>query len=498
MRPRTFFWRLFLGNALLLILGVGICAWWIPGAGHSTGTRVWSVGGAGLVVTVALAVGLARLWSRPIAHITAVARSLSRGDLSTRATVSGADEIALLAASLNQVRDDLVQQVQTIDHQRRTLESLLTQLGEGIVVAGPDGRIVLCNQEARELLLPDTAADNGHRDWVGRLVEECIPQLELQQLLLPGGSAAATPGGTAREARVQIRGRSGPVTLMARASDFALPRPAAQPEAEETVAGGRILVLTDITELARAIQMKTDFVANASHELRTPLAVIRASVETLLSLDPTQDPSRAITFLKSLERHTTRLEELVADLLELSRLESAQSPRQRSRVQLAEVFRELAERSAEAVASKQLRWETSMAAGFDGAVMVDPHLLRLTLENLVDNAVAFTGPGGTLRLSARTEADRVNIEVADTGCGIPPEEQERVFERFYQVERGRRGGAPRQRGTGLGLSIVRHAVAAMRGFVRLESQVGVGTRVTVTIPRGYGSPTPRDAGGSPL
>jgi len=484
MRPRTFFWRLFLGNALLLVLGVGICAWCIPGARVSAGTLMWSVGGAGLLVSLALAVGLARLWSRPIAHITDVARNLSHGDLSARAIIAGSDEIAALAASLNQMRDDLVRQVQTIDHQRRTLDSLLTQLGEGVVVAGPDGRIVLCNPEARELLVSDAAAGDESRDWVGRLVEECIPQLELQQLLLPGGSVAATSGGTAREARVQIRGRSGPVTLMARASDFALPRPAAQPGAEETVAGGRILVLTDITELVRAMQMKTDFVANASHELRTPLAVIRASVETLLSLDPTQESSRAATFLKSLERHTARLEELVADLLELSRLESAQAPRHRSRVQLTEVFRELAERSAEAVSSKQLHWETSLAVGFDGVVMADPHLLRLTLENLVDNAVAFTGPGGTLRLSASTEADRVGIEVTDTGCGIPPEEQERVFERFYQVERARPGGAARQRGTGLGLSIVRHAVAAMRGSVRLESQVGVGTRVTVTIPRG--------------
>ena len=140
--------------------------------------------------------------------------------------------------------------------------------------------------------------------------------------------------------------------------------------------------------------------------------------------------------------------------------------------------------------SKGLRWQSEVSDSLR-SVVANPYLLRLILDNLVDNAIKFTDAGGSIRVSCRTATTQppgpgaVVIEVSDTGCGIPDDEQARVFERFYQVERARSGA---DRGTGLGLSIVRHAVAAMGGTVALRSKLGEGTHVTITIPPPAGTP----------
>ncbi|MBN1511184.1 MAG: HAMP domain-containing protein [Phycisphaerae bacterium] len=441
-----------------------------------------------LAGAVMLALALARIWSGRIARITAAAQSISTGDLSARVQVSGSDEVSLLARSLNQMRDHLARQMETIDRHSRTLEYLLAQLHEGVIVAGPNGEVLLMNPAARRLLDVQAVGDTSSPG--GGPIEECIPHDELQRMLRVGA-------GTDTEARdvqppieeyrltVQHGGRA--VTLLARASDIVLPG------ADDATAGarrspdesdglrshGRLLVLTDVTELTHALQIKTDFVANASHELRTPLSAIRAAVETLISMSGDDASDSAPKLLKIIDRHSGRLEAMVTDLLDLSRLESPGTESQASAVPLPAFLQDLHDRFREKLVARGLHWQVDLGPGCE-TVFGSRHLLSLILDNLVHNAVKFTDEGGHVTVSGRRMAEAVALSVEDDGCGIPPEEQSRVFERFYQVQRARSGPT---RGTGLGLSIVRHAVDVMNGHVTLESEPGRGTRITVTIPQ---------------
>ncbi len=468
---------------------------------------LWRIGGIGMAAALLLALGLALVWSRPIRRITETARSLSRGDLSARVRESGRDELAEMARSLNQMRDHLAAQLHTIDRQRRNLEYLIRTLQEGVIVVSADGRIMLINPAAVRLLKlmssgggaretavarsESSVAGNG---YIGEHVDRCVPHPTLLDLLRSNHSVAShairsTTAGDSRdgparmragrEVRLECEHPGGVEYWSARVADIELASPE-RPDGVDPAA--RLVVLTDITELTRTIQMKADFVANASHELRTPLSAIRASVETLQGLDSAADAESARHFVEVIDRHSARLVELVADLLDLSRLESPLAQFPTETLSLSGFLSELRSRYDAASVANGVRLDVRCDPGID-LVNISPQLLRLVLDNLVDNAVKFTDRGGQVSVACDRVGEALRIEVSDTGCGIPEDQQSRVFERFYQVQRSRSGhGSSRMRGTGLGLSIVRHAVAAMEGTVALWSRVGEGTRVTLSIP----------------
>jgi len=467
---------------------------WTIGTGwHSLGKLVAAIGAIALLSSLTLAVVLTRLRARLLRRLAETAQSLSAGDLSAKADIAGSDEYATLSAALNQTRKRLAQQVETIDRQRLTLQALVDQLHEGVVVAGSDGHIALINPAAIQLLNLTTTGAGDHEEMIGRPLEHVIPHYDLQQMLrgehpaspwAADDDGATGPGSDAlaarkpeQEIRIQVDGAGGEVHLLARVSDIALP---SHTGISEESLPGRMLVLTNITELTRIIRIKTDFVANASHELRTPLAAIRAAVETLLQMDPAAEAAAARRFLDTVDRQSQRLEAMVSDLLDLSRLESPTARFELQTVSIQKELDELHARFAQRLESREIAWETQALSGAVPTVVAHPHLLRLVLDNLVDNAIKFTDPGGHVRVVCTAGEGWTTLEVIDDGCGIPEAEQERVFERFYQVERARSG---RERGTGLGLSIVRHAAAAMNGTVTLKSKPGEGTRVTVKLPQ---------------
>jgi two-component system, OmpR family, phosphate regulon sensor histidine kinase PhoR len=454
---------------------------------------VWGTGVLALVAAAALALGLARLWSRPIHRITLAAQSLSRGNLATRVQASGSDELALLGRSLNEMRGRLSAQLETIDRQRRTLASMLSELHEGVIVSGPDARIVLINPAAVRMMGLPAQTPEAMERLTGQAVEAIVARHELQQMLQPVMGVEPTSAerngidkaDTIREVRLPSPEGGAEISVLARASNVVLP--AFGKDAEHRPGRpGRLLVLADVTAMTRMVQVKADFAANASHELRTPLAAIRAALETLAPMDFAAEADSARHFFEVIQRHSRRLELLVADLLELSRLESSRAQFQPAEVRLRELIDDICGERAEAIARKEVTCAVDRPEGLN-SVYANPHLLRITLDNLIDNAIKFAPVGGQVSVTLRRERtegespESVSIQVADNGCGIAPDEQARVFERFYQVERARSGGV--LRGTGLGLSIVRHAVAAMKGTIKLESEVGKGTRVTVVIPQ---------------
>ncbi len=468
---------------------------------ESAAKLAWTIVIITTVASVSLALGLAVLWTRRISWLTRAARQIARGDLSRRVIARGSDEIAELARALNEMRGSLSTQLETIDRHRRMLELLLGQLHEGVLVARPDGRIALINPEARRML---NIAESVDLNTSGNslMVEQCVRVHELQKMLLlptpetPPGSELGGNGkdkeislsrSSFEEARLELSAPNGRTSVLARAEDIILEYPDSVEKGRwgRQDGVGRLLVLTDITELTKMIEMKTDFVANASHELRTPLSAIRAAVETLLSLDLKETPEFANRFLEVIDRHSVRLEELVGDLLDLSRLESEESSFKPSTIRVTSALRELRDRWVSALEEKGLQWRTNVAEDCE-KVEVNFHLLQMVLDNLVSNAAKFTASGGYISVNWKREDNAIAVEVEDNGCGIPPKEQQRVFERFYQVARDRAGGmsaTARRRGTGLGLAIVRHAVNAMGGSVSLQSEVDKGTRVCVRIPQ---------------
>ncbi|HUO09649.1 MAG TPA: ATP-binding protein [Phycisphaerae bacterium] len=274
---------------------------------------------------------------------------------------------------------------------------------------------------------------------------------------------------------------------------------------------GTLLLMRDVTEVARTLQMKADFVANASHELRTPLASIRAAVETIKEGDGDEETTRRCVDI--INNHALRLQLMVQDLLDLSRTEDGRAVVQMDRLDLHQICDMITGMYAGNAKEKQVQLHVDFppeAQTFRG----DERLVTLTLKNLVDNAIKATFQGSvTIRsrlqaassvvrhdftahhavngshgngsqgrdvdLATEAEANEFVLEVQDSGCGIPKEDQERVFERFYTVNRSR-GGA--DRGTGLGLAIVKHAVGAMGGRVELTSEVGKGTTIRCVFP----------------
>ena len=382
---------------------------------------MWTVAVITLLAAAFLALGLARIWSGRISRITKAAQNLSQGDLSARVDVTGTDEVAVLASSLNQMRDNLANQLATIEKQHRTLLSLIGQLHEGIVVADSKGRIVLINPAALVMLhlQPDPKLIENTP------VEQCIVNHELQHLLYLSKKTLeeTTPfeSTPTEEIQLELDSQNGFITVLARSSNVALPDTQAGTGLKTST--GRLLVMTDITELARTIQMKTNFVANASHQLRTPLSVIRSSIETLLNMDLASNKDASGKFLKVLDRHSTRLESMVEDLLDLSRIESPSKRFTPQSLDLKDVFSELKHRWDDVARNKGVRWRCDYHES--QPVVANPDLLTLVLDNLVDNAIKFTQAGGNVSASYKPVADGIELVVQDTGVGIPPEDHER-------------------------------------------------------------------------
>jgi two-component system phosphate regulon sensor histidine kinase PhoR len=239
-----------------------------------------------------------------------------------------------------------------------------------------------------------------------------------------------------------------------------------------------VVVFVDVTALRRLESLRRDFVANASHELRTPIAAVRSATDTLQE-GALGDARAAARFVDIIARNSQRLQSLVEDLLELSKLESNEFKLKREPVDLAKVvpivlalFRDRAEK-------KGVRLASEMPAALP-AIEGDARAVEMVLSNLVDNAVKYCASGARIVVSASDSDGRVRLVVSDTGPGIPPEHLPRVFERFYRVDAGR---SRELGGTGLGLSIVKHMVEAMRGKVSVESTVGAGSTFTVSLPR---------------
>jgi two-component system phosphate regulon sensor histidine kinase PhoR len=324
----------------------------------------------------------------------------------------------------------------------RAQDRILGAMEEGVLLLDPSGTRVYANRALSDLL--GTAPDRT---------------TTLHPLGLQRAVETAKSTGTIARAEVEL----GAPSRWLRAT--ALPVGAD---------GATLLVVRDVTQARRLTGARRDFVANASHELKTPVASIRAAAETLRD-GAIDDPPAARRFTEQLEREAVRMSRIVADLLDLSRLESGSE--MDDQVRLDTVAADEVERMEDTAGLRGV--SISVEAAPVPAVRGSSRDLSLMVRNLIDNAVRYTSEGGSVDVSVRADAGRVVVRVADTGIGIPQRELPRIFERFYRVDRAR---SRETGGTGLGLSIVRHVTENHGGEVTVESELGRGTVFEVRLP----------------
>lgn len=333
--------------------------------------------------------------------------------------------------------------------------ALFDSMVEGVLVLDAASRVQLVNASFRRMF-------RVTNDITGRTILEALRLRELHELIeqLPAR-------GRVTEFELEpntLRGQ----TLQVNAVSLAGP---------EAGAGGSMLVFHDLTHIKQLENARKEFVANVSHELRTPLSMIKGYIETLLD-GAKDDPEVAARFLKIIEKHADRLTFLIEDLLTISRLESGQTVMNLQSVALAEICDRVIEDLRQLADKREIGIVSRIEAGLQAEA--DSSRLQQVLFNLVDNAIKYGRKGGRVEICAGPNGDGyLKVSVADDGPGIPPEAQERVFERFYRVDKAR---SREQGGTGLGLAIVKHIVSAHTGEVWVESSPGQGASFCFTVP----------------
>ena len=404
------------------------------------------LGAAGLALLVGILAALAgaRSVARPLADMGEAARAIARGE-PPRLPRSTIPDVEAVAAALRQMHAQLGERFTELRREQAESAALVEAMLEGVIAADARGTIVSVNGAARRLLgyAPDARVPPLRELFRAPAVRDAVSRV------LAGEAAHDVP--------VETDGRF--AVLNAR------PLPG----------GGAVVVLHEQTELRRLEAVRRDFVANVSHELKTPLTSIAGYAETLLTDAP--DPGVARRFLGTILDNTRRMQRLVDDLLDLSRIESGRWQPQREPVDVAGVARDVWTGLAGRAAARNITLALELPPG--AAVVADPDALRQIVTNLVDNSLRYSPDGGRITLRAERDATGLAIAVHDDGPGIAAEHLPRIFERFYRADPSR---SREEGGTGLGLAIVRHLVEAHGGRVSAESERGRGTTVTCWFP----------------
>jgi PAS domain S-box-containing protein len=414
---------------------------------HAVQRAVTLAGLAAVLVAGALAWLVSREVAKPLVALGDAARAIADGRPPTFPDAR-VPEVAQHIVALRAMHRQLDQRFGDLVREREETTALIETMADGVVAADARGTIVMLNRAARRLLgygpddpFPAPAElfhDKTARDLVGAVL-------------------------AGREAEPQELERDGRTLLV---GGRALPN------------GGALLVIRDVTELRHLEAVRRDFVANVSHELKTPLTSITGYAETLAT--EATAGTQTERFARTILNNARRMQRLVDDLLDLSRIESGRWQPGPERVDVrglaGEVWATFADRA------RERRIQFTAAAGAIHHVTADPDALRQVLTNLLDNALRHTPPGGRITVAVETTPGGVTVAVADTGSGIAPEHLPRIFERFYRADPGR---SREEGGTGLGLAIVKHLVEAHGGRVEAHSALGRGTTIRMFFPEAH-------------
>ena len=416
----------------------------------------------GIVLAAAAALALAALFSygfsvlvtRPLRYIGEAARAIGAGDLSRRVRLRRRDELGDLASALDSLARELQRRLGQLEGERGEMQALIDAMTEGVLAFSEAGTLRRANPAARRIF----ALPEEFRGLAPVAISRRQDFLTIVQTALAGHQVS--PRHLEWETQALV------------ASGHPLQ------------GGGAVLVFLDVSELRRLEEVRRDFVANASHELKTPLTAIRGYSETLL--DPDLDPALAKQFANVVRNNAERLQQIVDDLLDLSRIEARGWQPEPDEVELGSAASNVWQELAEARSARDVTLKVELAPGHE-VVRADAAAVHQILANLFSNALRYSPEGGRIVLRSRPAEARdapapdgwTMIEGEDRGSGIPQHLLGRVFERFYRVDPAR---SREEGGTGLGLAIVKHLVESHGGWVTARSEVGEGTTIVFALP----------------
>jgi two-component system phosphate regulon sensor histidine kinase PhoR len=416
---------------------------------------LWLFGLSLAALAAAVMWSYARREMEPLQEFSEAARRIAAGQYDDVPSVLGrSDEWRNLSDAFRQMQTELESRERRLEENSERLEAVLSSMIEGVVALDSHGAVMLANQAACEMLGLSQA------QLLGRQLLELVRIPQLRQAIDDTRSNRTFSSVEFQTLDLPRKIISARVSIL---TDEREP--------------GVTLVLQDITELRHLENMRRDFVANVSHELKTPLSSIRAYAETLL-MGAINDPDNNLQFVQQIDTQAQLLYEQIIDLLQLAKVEAGQAMLDITQIKVAEVCDEVVRlRQAEAN-SRNIGLEQKPPAE-EVVAQADWEAMRTIIDNLVSNAIRYTPEGGLVTVSWGKEGNEVFVSVADTGIGIAPEHQPRIFERFYRVDKAR---SREMGGTGLGLSIVKHLVQVLGGSVRLNSKVGKGSTFQIRVP----------------
>lgn len=408
------------------------------------------------LVAAIISYRIALSMTRPLEQITKVAKRIKNMDYRARVKVTKQDEIGELGNAINAMADSLQVQMTRIQQNENQLESVLDNMINGIVMIDKNGKIVLMNRRAEEVL------GFSARELVGRHFAEAKQQYELSQMIQEGLK-------NKEHLREEITFYFPEERLLE------LNLVPIHPDGNEF--SGVLLVLQDVSAIRRLERMRSEFVANVSHELKTPITAVKGFAETLLG-GAVNDEETARSFLQIIYDESDRLNRLIGDILELSKIESRRVPLSFSPVEVDSFISKSVKLMESEASRKSIELSMNIEPGL--YVEADEDRLRQIVMNLLSNGINYTPDGG--RVSVKVEGigdDHIRISISDSGIGIPKKDLPRIFERFYRVDKARSRSSG---GTGLGLSIVKHLVELHKGTISVTSSLGVGSTFIIELP----------------
>jgi two-component system phosphate regulon sensor histidine kinase PhoR len=400
------------------------------------------------VVALTIAIWVAGRMSARLERVISFARRIADGNLSARLLHPEEDVFSAPEAALNQAVERMEEKFTEIEHRRQELSAMLDSMQEAVVAITPEGLVRWSNAAMERI--------NGTQVRAGRPLVHAVRDPELLACV--------------RAALEQRTARSGRASSIAPGRIFEI-------NAVPMVSGGALAVLHDITRIEAAENTRREFVANVSHELRTPLTSIQGYVETVIEeLEPSQQTSR--DFLGIVLKNAIRMNRITEDLLALVSLESPDHKLALRPVRAGALLQEAADSLGGVAADAGVDLESSGAPSI--LVLADSDAMNQVFGNLIENALKYAKAGKRVRISARLLESEVEFTVRDFGPGIASEHLDRIFERFYRVDKAR---SREYGGTGLGLAIVKHIVLAHGGRIWAESELGSGAAFHFTLRR---------------
>lgn len=403
----------------------------------------------GLLISLLLSFLLSKAMVGPIEKLTAGAEKVAAGDFDSELPVESTDEIGVLTGTFNEMAEVLQETLAAVENERNKLDTLFLHMTDGVAAFDHDGALIHSNPAATAMLDRELEVGCAY----GELFGDIYP---LEQMLM-----LQRPNYAEGEMRVRER------TLELYLAPFS-----------DLERGGVLVVLHDVTEQHRNEERRKEFVANVSHELRTPLTNVRSYAETLRDADGTIPPDMANGFLDIIINETDRMTHIVQDLLTLSRLDTGNAELALSRFPFREAIESVWR--ANALAAQRRGQQLTCRPEEDLPLITgDRSRLEQVMMNVIGNAIKYTPDVGHILITAGALGDRVWMEVADDGIGIPEKDQKRVFDRFYRVDKAR---SRESGGTGLGLSIAKEIVERHHGTIGLVPHEGQGTTVRLELP----------------